>query len=492
MTDSPSIRRGDARGVKVRVMSESTSTARLTEPPGPAPAADPPGRRRYRGDLIAVAVAVVLVAAAVGVGLYFNRPNSGVVIWAPAAPVYGTWMPHLGPGSAFAVLTAVVVVIWGPPLAARLPWRRLLVLGYVASLCWTMSLALIDGWTRGFTGRITTDYEYLHEVPGITDIPYMLRSFSSRILDYQPHSWTTHVSGHPPGITLVFVWLDRIGLGGGAWASTACVLFGCLIVVAVPATLSLLGRREAARAMLPFAVLTPGAIWIGASADALFAGVTSSGVALLALAAHGFTTRRRYAWPVALLSGLVLGYGIYLSYGLFLLGLVALAVVFLGRQWRVLAGAVVGALVVVAVFTLAGFWWLDGYHLLVQRYYQGVAAYRPYSYWVWGDLAVTAIAVGPAVIAGMRRAVADTFLTKQWRRGVEWEPVLVLVLAALLTIVCADLSGLSKAEVERIWLPFAVWLLPGTSLLSTVSRRWWLAGGALVALLVNHLILTVW
>jgi hypothetical protein len=481
-----------AGSVKVRVMSESTSAARLAEPSGPVPAAEPPERRRYRGDLIAVGAAVVLVAVAVAVGIYYNRPNSGVIIWAQSAPVYGTWLPHVGPGSAFAVLTALAVITWGPALAARLPWRRLLVVGYAASLCWTMSLALIDGWTRGFTGRITTDYEYLHEVPGITDIPYMLRTFSSRILDFQPHSWTTHVSGHPPGITLLFVWLDRIGLGGGAWASTACVVFGCLIVVAVPATLSLLGRREAARAMLPFAVLTPGAIWIGASADALFAGWTSTGIALLALAAHGFTTRRRYAWPVALLSGLVLGYGVYLSYGLFLLGLVALAVVFLGRQWRVLAGAVAGALVVVAVFTLAGFWWVDGYHLLVQRYYQGIAAARPYSYWVWADLAVTAIAVGPAVVAGTRRAVADTFLTRQWRRSVTWEPVLIIVFAALLTIVFADLSGLSKAEVERIWLPFAVWLLPGTSLLPPVSRRWWLASQALVALLVNHLILTVW
>ena len=33
---------------------------------------------------------------------------------------------------------------------------------------------------------------------------------------------------------------------------------------------------------------------------------------------------------------------------------------------------------VVAGFTLAGFWWLTGYHLVVQRYYQGWAADRPY------------------------------------------------------------------------------------------------------------------
>ena len=33
-------------------------------------------------------------------------------------------------------------------------------------------------------------------------------------------------------------------------------------------------------------------------------------------------------------------------------------------------------------------------------------------------------------------------------------------LAAVAAILAADLSGLSKAEVERIWLPFAVWLPP--------------------------------
>jgi hypothetical protein len=47
----------------------------------------------------------------------------------------------------------------------------------------------------------------------------------------------------------------------------------------------------------------------------------------------------------------------------------------------------------------------------------------------------------------------------------------LIVLAALLTIAFADFSGLSKAEVERIWLPFAGWLLPATSLLPGGARR---------------------
>ena len=473
-------------------MSEPNSAARLAEPPAREPenpAPDRPERRAHRADLLAVAAAVVLVAATAAVGLYHNRPNSGVVIYASAPPLFALPLPHVGPGTVFAVVIAAAVVLWGPALAARLPWRRALVAGYLASLAWIFSLAMVDGWTRGFTGRLTTLQEYLHEVPGITDIPRMLREFSSRILDFQPNSWTTHVSGHPPGATLVFVWLDRLGLHGGAWASTAVVLVGSLVAVAVPATIALLGRPDAARVVLPFAVLSPGAVWIGVSADGLFAGVTATGIALLALSATGFTRGRRYAVPAGLVAGLLLGFGIFLSYGLVLLGLVALAVAVLGRQWRAAALAIVGALAVVAAFALAGFWWLDGYHLVVERYYQGIATLRPYSYWVWADLAAVAIAAGPAVVAAARRGVS--FLPKP-RKALFADPVVLIGVAALVTIAFADVSGLSKAEVERIWLPFGVWLLPMTALLPRPGRRWWLASQAATALAVNHLLLTSW
>ncbi|UOX88243.1 hypothetical protein MUY14_42235 [Amycolatopsis sp. FBCC-B4732] len=466
-------------------MSEPNSAARLAEPPAREPEAPASGRR---ADLLAVAAAVALVVAATAVGLYYNRPNSGVIIFVSSPPLFADWLPHVGPGSVFAVLIAVVVVLQGPALVDRLPWRRALAAGYLASLAWIFSLTMVDGWQRGFAGHLTIPQEYLHEVPGITDIPRMLREFSSRILDFQPNSWTTHVSGHPPGATLVFVWLDRIGLPGGAWAATAVVLVGSLIAVAVPATVALLGRADAARAMLPFAVLTPGAVWIGVSADGMFAGVTATGLALLALSAHGFTGGRRYAAPAGVAAGLLLGFGIFLSYGLVLLGVLAVAVAILGRQWRAAALAIAGALAVVGVFAWAGFWWLDGYHLVVERYYQGVALVRPYSYWVWADLAAVSVALGPAVIAALRRGLAGA----RPSRSLLTDPVLLLGLAALLTIVFADVSGLSKAETERIWLPFGVWLLPLTALLPRPGRRWWLAAQAATALAVNHLLLTGW
>ena len=49
---------------------------------------------------------------------------------------------------------------------------------------------------------------------------------------------------------------------------------------------------------------------------------------------------------------------------------------------------------------------------------------------------------------------------------------------------------MSKAEVERIWLPFSVWTCLACAELPHPRR--WLAAQAIVALLVNHLLLTVW
>jgi hypothetical protein len=401
--------------------------------------------------LLLVVLAVV-VGAAIGGGRTF----------AGAPPLFAVWLPHIGVGTPLALLVAVLVVAKGPELAERLPWRHALGLGYVAAVAWIMSLALVDGWQRGFAGRLTTTDEYLHEVPGVTDIGAMLRGFSARILDFQPDSWTTHVSGHPPGALLAFVGLDRIGLSGGAWASLLCVLVGALTAVAVPVTLRAWGSDEAAaRTVLPFAVLFPGAVWIGVSADGLFAGVTACGIALLALGRP-------------LLAGVLLGIGIFLSYGLVLVGVIALVVVW--RNWRAMALAVLGAVAVVAAFAVAGFWWLDGYQLVVERYYQGIASSRVYAYWVWANLAAALLAAGVAPFAC------------RWRRA----PAAYLAGAAVVAIGLADLSGLSKAEVERIWLPFTVWLTAATAFLPAGSRKLWLAVQAATALAVNHLLLTNW
>jgi hypothetical protein len=433
------------------------------------------GTARPGADAWSGLVAAGLFAAAAVAGGLLGL--AGHPVHAGAAPLFGHWLPHVGPGTPLAPVVAGLVVWRGPELAARLRWRSLLALSYVASTGWILSLALVDGWHRGLATRLTTMPEYLSEVGGVTDVPAMLRGFTGRILDGAPDSWTTHVAGHPPGALLVFVGLDRIGLGGGGWAAVVCVLAGATVAVAVPVTLRALGTEAAARAAVPFLVLFPGAVWIGASADGLFAGVAATGLALLAV---GLT---RPSFVTALGAGVLLATAAYLSYGLVLLAPLVLAVVWITRRWTPLLWTALGAGLVVVAFTAAGFHWLDGYHLVRSRYYQGLASRRPYAYWVWADLGALAASAGPAAAPILRRAVLGLPRLSA--------PVL-LPLAALVAVVFADLSGLSKAEVERIWLPFAVWLPAGAALLPIRGRRGWLAVQAVVALLVNHLVLTGW
>jgi methylthioxylose transferase len=432
-----------------------------------------------RVDALAAASALTLLGLAAVVGVLLARSGNPVRVAAP--PLFARLSPHIGPGTPVALAAAGLVIWRGPALAARLRWRRLLGLGYLTALVWTFSLALIDGWQRGLTGRLTTRHEYLHEVPGVTDVPATLRDFTDRILDGQPDSWTTHVAGHPPGALLVFVGLDRIGLAGGGWAAALCVAVGASVAVTVPLTARALGGERAGRAAVPFAVLFPGAVWIGASADGLFAGVAAAGVALLAGAARG---RGPAAAGAALAAGGLLGFACFLSYGLVLMAPIALAVLVAARRYAPLPFAAAGGATVVAAFAAAGFWWPDGYHLVVERYHQGIADNRPYPYWVWANLACLVVSAGPAAAPILRRAVkAVRGTTGRW---------LVLPMAAGAAVVAADLSGLSKAEAERIWLPFAIWLLAGAATLPDAHRRGWLAVQAATALTVNHLLFTGW
>lgn len=446
-----------------------------------------------RRETLAVASAAVLVAAAfvlprMNVGV---KPRSDIglerfAMRAGAAPIFGYWDIHFSWGTAAAIVIAAAVVLWGPVVAQRLSWRTLLFGSWATSAAWALSLALIDGWQRGFAGRLTTRDEYLWEVPGITDIPATLRTFASRIVDFQPHSWTTHVSGHPPGALLTFVWLDRIGLQGGAWAGLWCLLVGSSAAAAVLVAVRALAGEPMARRAAPFVAVAPTAIWVAVSADGYFAGVAAWGIALLALAVHGGVRVPALAGAAA---GLVLGWGVFLSYGLVLIGLPALAVLVSAADWRAalraLGPAVLAAVAVAATFAVAGFYWFDGYNLVQQRYWQGIAKDRPFQYWSWANLACVVCSVGLGSAAGVSR-VFDLAAIRR-RSGLH-----LLLLAVLAAIVCADLSMLSKAETERIWLPFTVWLTAAPALLPVRSHRVWLAVNAAGALLLNSVIFTNW
>lgn len=430
-------------------------------------------------DATAVAAAALLVVVAAVGG--WRLIAGGVDIFLGFPPLLASWLPHVGPGTAPAIVLAAAVVTTGPGLAARLRWTPLMLAGWGVSVAWTTALALVDGWATGIVGRLATDQEYLFNVPDVHGIGAMLRGFAAHILTDQPVHWTTHVGGHPPGAFLVFVWLDRLGLPGGGPAGMLCILVGASTAPAIAVALRALGAEDAARRMLPFAVLTPAAVWVGVSADGMFAGVLAWSVALLALGCAGRGWRADLA---SLGAGVLGGFTLYLSYGLVLGGPILLAVVALTRRVRAAGLAVLGGLAVVAAFTASGFWWFTGYRLVKIIYAGSIAKTRPYGYFWWADLAALMFVLGPAVLAGLRRLAAHP-------RAVPL-PASVLVAAALVAIVVADISGLSKGEVERIWLPFAVWLTPACALLPHRQRCGWLAAQGALALAVNHLLLTIW
>jgi hypothetical protein len=345
----------------------------------------------------------------------------------------------------------------------------------------------VDG-ANGISAVLVQPHEYLVTARGVTNIGSMLHEFISRIPLHSAHNWTVQVAGHPPGALLFFVLLVHIGLGSGFAAGMAVTVIAATIPLAVLLTLRRLGAEVGARAAAPFLVLAPAAIWEAVSGDAVFAAVAAWGLFALACAATSAGWPRIIGW--SLLSGALLGYCLFLSYGLVLLAILALAVLLIARSWRPIPVVLGVVAVIVIAFAAAGFEWWKAYPVLSQRYYAGIASIRPYSYWVWGDFACLVISAGPVVgsaigaslsrVRGLRRELPDL------------RPIVLLTVAGFLTVLIADLSGMSKAEVERIWLPFIPWMLVGVALLPARWVRLVFALQLAVALTVQHLLHIVW
>lgn len=444
---------------------------------------------RPRPAVVSVLVGLVLVVAAMVVPLLLDED---VRVHFP--PLHAWWGPRLDP----LVLVAVAagVLLWSalPRLCLELPWRVVVVLTTFAGWLWTCALGLSDG-RYGFARVYGRTSEYPHDAQTVRDVPAMLREFVERIPSSAPDNWHTHVAGHPPGALLSFVLLDRLGVQDPFWIAMVVVTVGATSVAAVLLTLDLLGSRDLARRAAPWLALAPLVVWAGVSADWYFAAVAAWGLYLLARAA---TSRGPRAWAQGVAAGLLLGWCVYLSYGLVLLGVLALTVLWLATRtsraggqvasaralgWRALPWALGGALVVTAAFSAFGFHWWEAYPVLRERYYDGIASERSYGYWVWANLAAWTFTAGVAVWAAFP-ATADAA-----RRRV---PLAVLAAGGLTTIALATLSGMSKAEVERIWLPFTIWVVAVPALLPDRWQRPLLASQVVLALLAQTLLVTRW
>jgi hypothetical protein len=420
------------------------------------PAAPPlPLGEARRPASLRTAVAVALWAAVVAAGWAWGSAlnASGAKIALGAPPLFGSWDLQLGVALAIPLATAAALILVAPLAWRSLSWPGLLLAAGACAFAWPVALALTEGGT-GIVAPLEGPSEYLPAVGLVGSPGEFLAGFTERIDDYP-----THVRSHPPGMLLGLWGLDRIGLGG-SWPAALIVI--AIAASAAPAALiaarAVAGER-AARTAAPFLVLSPAAVWIATTADALFMGIGAWAVALTVLS---ITRRGRRADLLALGGGLLFGACLFLSYGLALLGVIPLAVAVAGRRVRPLAIAGAGIAIVALAFLAAGFWWLDGFFAIREQYLGSIARNRPYDYFLVNNLAAFALALGPAAAVALAR-LRD-------RR------VWLLAGGGVAAVLLADLSGMSKAEVERIWLPFVPWALLAAASLPR-------APGAVLALL---------
>lgn len=456
-------------------------------------------RTPVRTTVWGVCLAVLLVVAAISIPVLTGwdvRVRS-------LPPLYGEWQPRLGIGTLPALVCAGLVGIWGPVAVSHLRWSTLLIGAFVVSAAWMLSLDAIDG-TDHLGTVLDTEPEYLHTAraiaaAGLSDsVPDLLRSYVSRIPFAAADNLPVHLAGHPPGMVIVFALLIAAGVSTTWSIGLVITLIAATIPLAVLVALRSLGAETAARATAPFLALAPAAIWLAVSADAVIAAVAAWSIAALCLA----VSRREdsqcsgRAWSIT--AGVGCGIGTYLNYGFPLLGCLVIAVLICSPRLRVIPWFTAGGLLVTAAFTVGGFSWWEAYPVLQKRYWDGIAAVRPPEYWMWANLAALTIALGPAAGAGIAAAVRTSWTclrhsADSLRRLPRWARVaLGLSGAAVVMVLIADLSNLSRAEVERIWLFIMPWLLVSLALVPPRSRAWLLRLNLLWGICAAHLVYSAW
>lgn len=439
----------------------------------------PPATTNRRPSPFITVGALVAWASIVAIGRWWGLRliAQGTKIVLPTPPVLGLPGPGFTPWLLVPITVGGALVAVAPTIVRRLSWRGLLVAAVAGAAIWSVSVALVDG-PAGLTRGPSWSSEYGHDVPRVAAAPgHFLRTFTAQIGDYE-----IHVRGHPPGMVLLLAGMDRAGLHGPGWEAALVILAGAVAAAAaLVATRELAGECLARRAA-PFLVLAPAAIWIASSADAFFLGITAWAVTLIVLAIR---RTGRQSDQLALAGGLLLGMGLMLSYGVALVALVPFVVAVAARRWRPLVVAAAGVAVVLLTFLAFGFWWIGGL-LATKHEYDVLDLQRPYRYFVVNNLSAWALALGPATAVALTR-LRDRRL---------W----LLVGGGALAALAADVTGLSEGEVERIWLPFTIWVLLAGAVLAGGDNelpRWraaqgWLALQAASAIVLVSLVTTQW
>ena len=468
-------------------MTVPTGRAATISRPEVSPPPAAPRRTAVAWALIAVTVALAGTAAW---GAALQRGGTDLTLF--AAPFFADWGPRPTWGLVLPIGIALTIATCGPRVAGVLRWRRLLVVAWTTTVAWSVALSASTGWA-GLTRSVRSRYDYAAALPVVRRVG--VGPFVRTYVDHLGGA-PTHVKSHPPGMVVLLRGLEVLGLRGSGWAAVALIAVTATVPIGVAVTVRRLGAGAAARAVLPFLVCGPWTLLVATVADGLFAAAVVWGTALLSAATSAGD--RWHAAALALVSGALLAGSLYLSYGLVpLAAALAAAVLLSTRRYHLIPPLLAGATVVVAAWTLAGFDWFDGFRAARELYHAGAAAHRPYSYFVVADVVVFAVMLGPAVVAASvhrpRRAPAAVARSSSVALDPFAPPLRWLAGAAVAAVAIADLSGLSKGEVERIWLPFVPFAtLVVVRLASSRRTAAWIAAQAAAAMGLQTLLIWPW
>jgi methylthioxylose transferase len=288
------------------------------------------------------------------------------------------------------------------------------------------------GWSHVFDlsghGSFEASREYLPALTSLTHgTAFYIRHFA-RLLPYLP----THVKGNPPGPVVV---MHLLGITTAGRLTAACILAGGLTAPCAYALGRSLGGERRGRAAGMLTAFSPAVILFGVtSVDYVFAAIATA-IAWLLVSGD----RRARAAGCALAA-----VGSFGSWLLLAIPAWAALVVIQRRGWRAGLRLAAGAGAAIALVTLAlvvavGYDPIAILRALGRAYAGGAAAHRPYEFWVAGSPVAWLVMAGPAVAWLAVAAVSDR------------DPAAV---ALAVIVVFSAVVGVTKAETERIWLPF--------------------------------------
>jgi hypothetical protein len=391
-------------------------------------------------------------------------------------PFVMRWGPQVSPKAVFSCLAiggalALVPVI-GMRLRAGWPVAGAL---YGLSLVLALGLNLAHegfrGWwamfSTGSHGSFEGHFEYLLGLPQLrAGVGWYLAHFA------QLFPWfTTHIKGNPPGPLIA---LHLLGIHTAPQLAALCIVIGSLCAPLAYDLGRVVGGEEQGRVAGLLTCFAPSMLLFGVSSlDFVFAALGMGAACLLA----------RPGGRALVTGAVVAALGSFFSW--LLLAIPAWAVVLAwqraGRRRAAAVAAACGLAVVAMNATLLAVYGYDPFAALsatATAYRHGVADVRPYAFWVVGSPAAWAVMVGLPIVWLSLRALA--------RR----DPVAV---SLWLLLAVASILGLTKAETERIWLPFVPLACVAAASRVPVSRvRPLLLALALQALAIEVIFFTIW